>query len=73
MWGRLGSLYDRCPARLLPMLRGLLHDRPREHEQCPRSHPLATIAFDLLVATAALASVLVLAGIAVTLPSLRRL
>jgi hypothetical protein len=54
---------------------GAVVQKTSEHWQqaLPGSHPLATIAFDVLTATAALASVLVLAGIAATSPSLRRL
>jgi hypothetical protein len=54
---------------------GAVVQKTSEHWQSslPGSHPLATIAFDVLIGTAVLASVLVLAGIAVALPSLRRL
>jgi hypothetical protein len=54
---------------------GAVVQKTSEHWQqaLPGSHPLATIAFDVLIATAAVASVLVLAGIAVASPSLRRL
>jgi hypothetical protein len=54
---------------------GAVVQKTSEHWQSSLSgsHPLATIAFDVLVATAALAGVLVLAGIAVALPSLRHL
>jgi hypothetical protein len=54
---------------------GAVVQKTTEHWQSslPESHPLATIAFDVLIATAALASVLVLAGIALALPSLHRL
>jgi hypothetical protein len=54
---------------------GAVVQKTSEHWQqaLPGNHPLATVAFAALIATAALASVLVLAGIAVASPSLRRL
>lgn len=54
---------------------GAVVQKTSEHwrQSLPQSHPLATIAFDVLIGTAGLASVLVLAGIVVALPSLVRL
>jgi hypothetical protein len=54
---------------------GAVVQKTSEHWQSsvPGSHLLATSAFDVLIATAAVASLLVLVGIAVALPSLRRL
>src|ERR1700744_6218521 len=54
---------------------GAIVQKTSEHWQqsLPESHPLVTIAFDVLIGTAALASALVLAGIVVASPSLVRL